>query len=305
MRVLIVGCGYVGRALGTELVKQGHEVSGVRRGWGEEAVGRSAGIKGLVADITEPEQLARLPRAWDWVVNCVSSSGGGPEDYRKVYLHATRNLIEWLSPDPPRRFVYTSSTGVYGQNDGSLVTEDSATEPEAETAKVLVETERALIESARLKDFPAVILRVAGIYGPGRGYWFRQYLKGAAVIEGKGGRLLNMIHRDDVVGAIIAALQNGRPGEVYNAVDDEPVTHLTFFEWLSGSLGMDMPPFVPESAGAGIKREATNKKVSNRRLRTELGYQFKYPTFRQGYAAEILHLRQAGELDIKAAPRKG
>ena len=187
MRVLIVGCGYVGRALGAELAKQGHEVSGVRRSRGVEADWQSAGIKELVADVTQPEQLARLPRAWDWVVNCVSSSGGGPEDYRKVYLQATRNLVAWLSAAPPRKFVYTSSTGVYGQNDGSLVTENSPTEPEAETARILVETERILRESARLSNFPAVILRVAGIYGPGRGYWFKQYLKGAAVIEGKGG----------------------------------------------------------------------------------------------------------------------
>ena len=108
-----------------------------------------------------------------------------------------------------------------------------------------------------------------------------------------------------MVGAIIAALQSGQPGEVYNAVDDEPVAQLAFFQWLSGSLGRDMPPFVPESAGAAPKREATNKKVSNRRLRMELGYQFKYPTFRQGYAAELLLLKQAGELDVKNAPREG
>jgi nucleoside-diphosphate-sugar epimerase len=299
MRVLIIGCGYVGLPLGMELVKQGHEVFGLRRSPGVEADPKTAGIKLLIGDITKPEQLTPLPASYDWVVNCVSASGGGAEEYRQVYLQGTRNLIEWLGAAPPKRFVYTSSTSVYAQNDGSLVKEDSLTEPAAETGKILVETERILLEAAREKKFPAVILRLAGIYGPDRGYWFKQYLSNDARIEGNGARILNMIHRDDVVGAIIAALKSGRPGEVYNAVDDEPVSQLHFFQWLSGPLGKELPPSAPADAEAVRKRGVTNKKVSNRRLKMELGCQFKYPTFRQGYTAEILRLDRAGELDAK------
>ena len=299
MRVLIVGCGYVGLPLGVELVKQGHEVFGLRRSPAAEAGLKSAGITLMAGDITKPEQLTQLPAAYDWVVNCVSASGGGAEEYREVYLQGTRNLIEWLGAAPPKKFVYTSSTSVYGQNDGSLVKENSPTEPAVETGKILVETERVLLEAARERKFPAVILRLAGIYGPDRGYWFKQYLSNEARIEGNGARILNMIHRDDVVGAIIAALKSGRPGEVYNAVDDEPVTQLGFFQWLSGPLGKELPPSAPEDAEAVRKRGVTNKKVSNRRLKMELGYQFKYPTFRQGYTAEILRLDRSGELDTE------
>ena len=295
MRVLIVGYGYVGQALGEELAQEGHEVFGLRRSWGAEAGGQRAGVRGLVGDITQPEQLAALPKDWDWVVNCVSSSKGGPADYRAAYLQGSRNLVEWLSAAPPQKFVYTSSTSVYGQNDGSLVTETSPTEPPTETGKVLVETERALLDAARQKASPAVILRVAGIYGPGRGYWFKQYLSGAAVIEGKGERLLNMIHRDDVAGAVIAALHSGRPGEIYNAVDDEPVTQLGFFQWLSASVGKPLPPFAHEDATTALKRGLTSKKVSNRRLKEELKYRFKFPTFRKGYAAELMRVAQEGD----------
>jgi nucleoside-diphosphate-sugar epimerase len=110
---------------------------------------------------------------------------------------------------------------------------------------------------------------------------------------------MNMIHRDDAVGAIIAALKSGRPGEIYNVADDEPITQWTFFKWLSDAVGRDMPPSGPEDAEAVCKRGATNKKVSNRRLKMELGYQFKYPTFRQGYSAELLRLDRAGGLDVK------
>lgn len=293
MRALIVGCGYVGLPLGTELVHQGHEVFGLRRSATETL--RSAGITPLSADITSSETLARLPRNFDWVVNCVASGGGSADEYRQLYLEGTRNLIDWLSASPPKKFVYTSSTSVYGQNDGSLVKESSPTEPQAETAKVLVETEKVLLEAAQQKSFPAVILRVAGIYGPDRGHGFKQYLKDEARLEGKGDRLLNMIHRDDVVGAIIAALKNGRPGEIYNAVDDEPVSQLKFFEWLARSLDKPLPPSVPEDTEANRKRGVTNKKVSNRRLKMELGYPFKHPTFRQGYTAELIRLDRAGE----------
>ncbi|MCX6926500.1 MAG: SDR family oxidoreductase [Verrucomicrobia bacterium] len=297
MRVLIVGCGYIGLPLGAELVKQGHEVFGLRRSPGAEAGLKAAGIKPLLGDITRAEQLAQLPAAYDWVVNCVSASGGAAEEYREVYLNGTRNLVAWLAASPLKKFVYTSSTSVYGQNDGSLVKEDSPTEPSVETAQILVETEKTLLEAVQQRKFPAVILRLAGIYGPGRGYWFKQFLNNEARIEGAGARLLNMIHRDDAAGAIIAALKSGRSGEVYNAVDDEPVSQLHFFQWLCGPLGKELPPSVPEDPDAVRKRGVTNKRVSNRRLKMELGYQFKYPTFRQGYTAKILLLDRAGTLD--------
>lgn len=297
MRVLIIGCGYVGVPLGAELVRQGHEVFGVRRSTGTETKLQTAGIQPLVADIANPADLAKLPGPFDWVVNTVSSSKGGVEEYRRVYLNGTRNLIEWLSSAPSKKFVYTSSTSVYGQTDGSPVKESSPTEPASETGKVLVETEKLLLEAARHKKFPAVILRVAGIYGPERGHLFLQYLKNEAKIAGKGERLINMIHRDDLVGIIITMLKHGRPGEVYNAVDDEPVAQIHFFRWLAETLGKEMPPFVPEAESADRKRGLTNKKVSNRRLKMELGYQFKYPTFRQGYTAEIQRMVDVGALD--------
>lgn len=303
MRVLIVGCGYVGLPLGAELVKRGHEVFGLRRSEAANAELATAGIHPLVADITRPADLAKLPAPFEWVVNTVSSSKGGVDDYRAVYLEGTRNLIEWLAPAPPKKFVFTSSTSVYAQSDGSLVKEDAATTPQSPTSQLLVETESLLIQAARERKFPAVILRVAGIYGPERGHLFLQYLRNEARIAGKGERLLNMIHRDDVVTAVVAALQSGRAGEVYNVVDDEPVAQIHFFRWLSETLGKWMPPFATEEECAARKRGLTNKRVSNRRLKSELGVQLKYPTFRQGYTAEITRLDRAGLLHIEPDPR--
>jgi nucleoside-diphosphate-sugar epimerase len=293
MRVLIIGTGYIGLPLGAELARRGHDVSGLRRNQSAADALRAANLKPLLADITQPGELAKLPCDFDWVVNCVASGGGGAEEYRRVYLEGMRNVIDWLVPAEKSgrrdaggpRVVYTSSTSVYGQNDGSLVDETSPAEPAAETARVLLETERELLAASQQRNFTAMILRVAGIYGPGRGHWLQQFLKGEARLDGKGERILNMIHRDDVIGSIIAALERGEGGEIYNAVDDEPVSQLNFFSWLAETLGKPMPDSNFENIDATRKRGITNKKISNSKLKCQLGYQFKYPTFREGYTS--------------------
>jgi len=287
MRALIVGCGYVGMPLGQELVKEGHEVFGMRRSASQDQELDTAGITPLHGDITKPDTLAASPCGFDWVVNCAASGGGSVEDYRRLYVEGTRNLIKWLRSSPPQRYVYTSSTSVYGQDDASWVTEADPTQPPTDTGSILVETENILRVAAE-KKFPAVILRVAGIYGPGRGFWFKQLLKNEARMERNGERFLNMIHRDDVVGCIIAALKFGKSGEIYNVVDDEPVSQLDFFAWLAAQLQRGIPSSV--AADPARKRGVTNKRVLNHHLKQQLGYQFKYPTFRKGYAKEIQRL---------------
>ncbi len=286
MRVLIAGCGYIGSSLGVELVRQGHKVFGLRRSRSAEAELKAAGIEPLSADISQATELAALPSAYDWVVDCVSAGlGGGPAAYKAAYLEGMTNLLAWLQPAPPNKFVYTSSTSVYGQTGGETVDETSPAEPSAETGKILVATENKLLSAAR-KGFPAIVLRLAGIYGPGRGYWLKQVVSGQARLEGAGDRVLNMVHRDDVAGAILTALERGQPGEVYNVVDDEPVTQRAFFQGLSAFLGKPMPSPAAEPAPPS-KRGLSNKQVSNRKLKTELGYRFKYPTFREGFAGRI------------------
>jgi len=298
MRVLIIGIGYIGLPLGAELARRGHAVSGLRRNASGAPALHAAGIHPMIADITRAADLAKLPNDFDWVVNCVASGGGSAEDYRKVYREGMRNLIEWLASDRRDvggpRLIYTSSTSVYGQNDGSLVDEKSPVQPASETARLLLETERVLLDAASQKNFTAVVLRVAGIYGPERGYWFKQFVNGEARLDGNGSRFLNMIHRDDVVGCIIAALEHGAGGEIYNAVDNEPVSQVDFFSWLASSMKRPMPAAAAGSVEATRKRGITNKRISNHKLKTQLGYSFKYPTFREGFAAAVQESLRAG-----------
>jgi nucleoside-diphosphate-sugar epimerase len=286
MRVLLIGCGYVGKPLAVTLAAQGHEVLAASRVPTE----LPAGIASLACDITRPDDVARLPADFEWVVNTVSSTKGGVEAYRAVYLEGTKNLLSHLQF---QKYTFTSSTSVYGQNDGSVVTEGSPAEPQSPTSRILREVEELLLQSNR----HAIVLRVAGIYGPERGALFMQYLRRDAFIRGDGNRFLNMVHRDDVSGAIMASLERGRAGEIYNVADDQPVAEAEFFEWLEKQLRRGFrPPRIAEGTPGDRKRGITNKQVSNKKLREQLAYRCKFPTFREGYTAEIERLRAAGLL---------
>lgn len=291
MRVLIVGCGYVGRQVGAELGRAGHQVYGVRRNPAGNADLAAVGIEPVNADFTIPGALDRVPDPFDWVVLCAGASGNGVGEYRRVYLDGARNLATWLQDRPIRKLVYTSSTGVYGQTDGSVVDENSIAAPGTPVGEVLLDAEQVLLAAARSGAVPAVVLRVAGIYGPDRGYWLKQFLAGEARIEGTGQRVLNMIHRDDVSGAVIAALERGGAGEVYNAVDDEPVTQTTLLHWLAEALGQSVPPSVAEEAVLRHRRGITSKRVLNRKLREATWWTPRFPTFREGFAEELRRLR--------------
>lgn len=299
MRVLIVGCGYVGLALGARLVAAGHSVTGLRRPGSDPSPLRERGLEPLHADISKREDLERLPRGWDWVVDCVAPSDGGEAAYRSVYLEGARQLVAWLRPSPPLAFVFTGSTGVYPQNDGSAVDETGSTEAVSGTGRILRETEDVLLAAAA-DGFPAMVLRIAGIYGPGRNR-IAAMARGESRMMGDGLRWMNMVHRDDLVEAIVAVLERGQPGRIYNVGDGAPCTEAEFYGWLANRMGRGVgsgtaptnpQPVIPagtmpgSTAGRRV-RGGTNKRVVALRLRQELGWIPRHPDFRSGYEEEI------------------
>ena len=276
MRVSIVGCGYVGLPLGGALAGLGHEVHGVRRRTNTHAAMEDAGIMPHAIDIIRREQLDNLPGPFEWIINTVSSGRGGEEAFHGIYVLGTQNLIDWFADSPPPKYLFTSSTGVYGQTDGSWVDEDSLTEPSGETGQTLLEAESLAL------SIGGIVLRVSGIYGPDRGHLYRQFLKGEAVITGNPNRWMNMVHRDDVIGYILAAMETADPGTVLNATDNEPVTQQDFSQWLADQLDRPLPPQKPDVISH--KRAQTNKRVANSYAREILSWTPKYPTWREGYA---------------------
>ena len=292
MRVVIVGCGYVGLELADQLAARGHAVTGVRRSDdGLEAVEAVDGVDGAVrADATDPSSLPELPDA-DAVVFAASSGGRGAAAAREVYVDGLRNVVEEYGsrPSPPDRLVYTSSTGVYGDHGGSWVDEETPIEPTTEKTRVLAAAEAVALDEAADVGIDGTVARFAGLYGPER-YRLERYLDGPVTAG-----YLNMVHRDDAAGAVRFLLKaDVARDEPVLVVDDEPVEKHAFTDWLADECGVPRPEkrSKTERIEAGDLSEAarrrilTSKRCSNDRLRT-LGYEFAYPTFREGYRDAI------------------
>lgn len=290
MRVLILGCGYVGTEVGRQLQAVGHSVVGVCRSPERFEELRALGIQPEVGDLTRREDLERLPGLFDAVINTVSSSKGGAAEYRSVYLEGTRTVLDWLRSHPLQRFAYTSSTSVYAQTDGSWVDEASPAAPTGETGSLLRATEDLLLDANRERGFPAVILRVAGIYGPGRGFLFQKFLAGEATISGDGSRFLNMVHRDDVASALVRVMDPTVATGIYNCVDDVPLTQGAFLRWAAQSLDRPEPPTAPEPAAGTRKRGVSHKRVCNARLHAT-GWVPQFPSWREGYRVWVEAIR--------------
>ena len=290
MRVAILGCGHVGIELGRQLVARDHDPIGVRRSdAGVEQI-ETAGFDAVQADVTDREALAAVPDV-DAIVFAASSGGRGAEAAREVYVDGLRTAIEAFGEreDTPDRLVYTSSTGVHGDHDGDWVDEETPIEPTTDKTAVLAEAERLALEFPAEYGFEGTVARFAGLYGPGR-YRLERYLEGPVTAG-----YLNMVHRDDAAGAVRYVLCEDRArDEVVQVVDDEPTDKWAFADWLADECGVERPPKRTKAerladddiSEAGRRRILTSKRCSNGKLRG-LGYEFAYPTFREGYRDAI------------------
>jgi len=294
MRVVILGCGYVGLELGCRLAPD-HEVVGVRRSDNGIAAIEDAGFDAVQADVTDPGALAAVPDA-DAVVFAASSGGRGAGAAREVYVEGQRTAIDHFGSreSPPDRYVYTSSTGVYGDHGGDWVDETTPVEPTTDKTEVLAEAERIALEQPGDHGFDGTVARLAGLYGPGR-YRLERYLDGP-VTEG----YLNMVRREDAAGAVRHLLAaDAARGKVVLVVDDEPADRRVFADWLADQCGVNPPPkrtkderLAEENLSEATRRRVlTSKRCSNDRLRG-LGYEFSYPTYREGYGAAIEEYRE-------------
>lgn len=274
MRVLIAGCGYVGCALAPRLVEEGDEVLGLRR----RPEGLPSGVRPLAADLTDPRSLEAVPTV-DAVVYAASAGGRTEEAYRGAYVEGVEHLLARLEHSSPglRRVVFVSSTGVYPQRDGSWVDEDSPTEPEGFRGQSLLEGEARVRATGR-----GHVLRLAGIYGPGRTSLIERVRSGRATVAPGGPRYTNRIHRDDAAEALRVILRAEAPPPLLVGVDSAPAPEREVLGWLAARLGAPPPPEVPPEPGS--RRGGSNKRCRNTRL-LETGVTLRYPTYREGYGA--------------------
>ena len=297
MRVAILGCGYVGLELGRQL-RDDHEVVGVRRSpEGLDAI-EAAGLEAVQADVTDRDSLAAVPDV-DAVVFAASAGGRGPGPAREVYVEGQQTAIEQFAgrEQPPARYVYTSSTGVYGDHGGDWVDERTEPTPDSERGEVLLAAERVALEESTGAGIDGTVARLAGIYGPDR-YRIERYLD-RPVVEG----YRNIIHRDDAAGVVGFLLDaDVARDEVVLVADDEPTSRWAFADWLADACGRAGPAKLTveeylaehDVSAARRRRLTSDKRCSNDRLR-ELGYDLRYPTFRAGYREAVERYCTGGE----------
>ena len=257
-RILIAGCGYVGEATADLFHSAGWKVEG----WvhsSESAARLSVKPYSIqVIDVSRHADVRKYAGAFDAVIHCVSSRGGDVEAYCQIYLEGARHLLETFSK---AKILFTSSTSVYAQRDGSWVTEESETKPLRETSRILLEVEKLILEKN------GIVARLAGIYGPGRSALLTKFVNGTATIDPSNARFVNQVHRDDIASALFLLLNREAvtSGQIYNVADDQPLLQSACYGWLAQRLNRPLPPI--RKSEQPRKRGDTNKRVSNAKLR--------------------------------------
>ena len=259
--LLIAGNGFVGKVTQKLFTKNGWKVTTMsRNGAGDEH-----------ADLTSLDSLFNLSKSISYpthVLHCASAGGGGVEAYRAVYREGARNLAEIF---PSSHKLFTSSTSVYPQLNGELVSEESATDLERETGNILLESEQIILNGN------GTVARLAGVYGNGRSFLLRRFLAGEAAMEEDGSRRLNHTHHEDAARAILFLCEMGERarGEIYNVCDSHPMTQLETYQALCSIFGRDLPPSAARNLQS--KRGWSDKAVSNAKIRA-LGWEPAYPS---------------------------
>jgi len=274
--VLIAGCGDVGSRLATQLLAAGWEVHGLRR----DVSRLPAGVIGVAGDLFNKDCPATWPiGAVDYLVYCAAATDHDEAGYRAAYVQGLEHVLEWLNDygQVPNRLLFVSSSSVYGQQDGEWVDESSSTVASGYSGRVMLEAEQIALKSG----IPASVVRLTGIYGPGREWLLTQVRRGYRVAV-EPPLYANRIHADDAAGLMACLLEADRRGvaleDVYIGVDDEPAALADVVGWLREYLG------VTEWADDDSVRRTGSKRCSNARAKA-LGWTPKYPSFREGYAA--------------------
>lgn len=274
--VLIAGCGDVGSRLAEQMLAKGWQVYGLRRNISRLPVG----VIGIAGDLFSED----CPQTWpvgavDYLVYCAAATDHDEAGYRAAYVEGLRHVLGWLEDygQVPERLLFVSSSSVYEQKDGSWIDETSPAQPSAYSGRIMREAEQVALDSG----IPASVVRLTGIYGPGREWLLTQVRRGyrVAVDPPLYG---NRIHADDAAGLLAFLLNADRQGvalqDCYIGVDDAPAPLAEVVAWLREYLG------VTEWAEDASVRRTGSKRCSNARIKA-LGWQPRYPSFREGYAA--------------------
>lgn len=266
--LLIAGAGFLGSEI-ARLAKPNFTV---------HTLTKSGGDGSEACDLSNDDEIARVANllpAPDFIIHCASSGRGGPDAYRGVFVQGCSSLLNHF---PKSRLLFTSSTSVYHQTDGSDVDETSTTLPERETSQLLLEAEKIVTSGG------GVVARLGGLYGPNRSVVYRKFINDEATIEDDGSRILNQIHVHDAARACLFLLAQAAQG-ILNVSDNQPTSQLETYQGLSEILNKPLPPRGEKQISR--KRAWTHKAVRNDKL-TSLGWQPLYPSFLDAVKAQAI-----------------
>lgn len=279
--VLIVGCGDIGVRIANRVREAGGRVAAVARSQESARRLEKYDIETVSADLDRPETLADLAAAGRLVFYLAPPPGGGPIDTRM------RNFCQALSQQAPAKVVYMSTSGVYGDCGGRQVDETTPVNPQTSRAKRRVDAENRLRDWARTHGVPIVILRVTGIYGPGR-LPIARIRQGHPVLREEDSPPTNRIHADDLAAVCVATAQRGRDGEVFNVSDGQPGTMTQYFDAVADLLGLERPPRIPLAEARQVMNPmmmsylSESRRMDNRKMCQELKVELQFPTLESG-----------------------
>ena len=278
MPALVIGCGYLGERVACEWLRSHDDVWALTRSTVNAERLTSIGLRPVIGDVLDLDSLRKLPRA-ETVLYAVGFDRTGSASKRSVYVDGLSNVLQQVRASC-ERFLYVSSTSVYGQDSGELVDESSPTTPTEENGRICCDAEAVV---RQLKE-DAIILRLAGIYGPGRLLARVEQLRRGERLTGNPEAWLNLIHVDDAARTVLAAETRGVPGATYLVCDDRPLHRREYYAALAEKVGAPRPQF-EELAADAPDRQRLNKRCVNRRLREDLRVELQFPTVIDGLRA--------------------
>lgn len=287
MHMIIVGCGYVGNRVAINELARGNKVLALVRSEESRQSLQRAGIDAIAFDLDSPSADASLVAVNNGIYYFAPPPAKGKTDTR---LRAFLDDIE--SGELPRRLVYISTTGIYGDCHGDWVDEKRAPDPQADRSKRRLDAETALRNWAQQTGIKVVVLRVPGFYGPGK-LPLARIRKGTPVLRESESPWSNRVHIDDLVASCLAAMHHPDPDDTYNISDGHPSTMTDYFYQVADAAGLPRPPEVSlEQARKQFSPEllsylSESKRIDNTRMRKELGITLAYPSLKEGLAAAI------------------
>ena len=281
----IIGCGDIGFRVARELIKQNHQVQATIHFEEGTKVPQSAGIETIIANFDYQEDVPELPLLGRKLFYLMPPQGGGSSDFRML------NFCRKLSPDNyPAKIVYISTSGVYGDCGDALVTEETPLNPMSSRAKRRVSAENQLRDQADKFGFELVILRVTGIYGPGR-LPIAQLQKGHEVLIAEDAPRTNRIHSLDLVQICLAAMEKGEDGDIFNVCDGEESSMSQYFMAVAERYDLPQPQQLSWAEAEKMMNPLTfsflkeSRRMSNQKMVEKLAIKLQYPTLEKGLGA--------------------